>query len=90
MIIYFILTEELELKGITPLINAINLVGGLPISDQSVYVDSTYDWRNALAKIVAYLGKSYLFYLHVLPDLNDSMVNRMAVRITQILNMKTI
>ncbi len=64
------------------MIAALNSVGGWPImGNVSSFKDSSYDWRDALAKIIGQLGFSFIFSISVQPDANDTLVNRAYVRI---------
>jgi hypothetical protein len=64
------------------LIAALNSVGGWPIiGNASGFKDSSYDWRDALAKIIGQLGLSFIYSIAVQPDANDTFVNRAYVRI---------
>jgi len=78
----FFLTATLESRGVSPLIAALNSVGGWPIiGNASGFKDSSYDWRDALAKIIGQLGFSFIYSISVGPDANDTLVNRVYVRI---------
>ncbi len=75
-------TVCLESRGVYPLIAALNSVGGWPIiGNLSVYKDDDYDWRESLAKIIGQLGYSFIFSISVKPDSNNTLVNRVYVRI---------
>ncbi len=72
----------MESRGVYPLIAALNSVGGWPIiGNLSVYKKSSYDWRESLSKIIGQLGYSFIFSISVEPDANDTLVNRVYVRI---------
>jgi hypothetical protein len=67
------------------LIAAINSVGGWPIlGTTSNYNLLTYNWKESLEKIYAILGLSLLFSISVQPDANDTLVNRIYVRMHSI------
>jgi hypothetical protein len=64
------------------LIAALNSVGGWPIiGNASTFKNSSYDWRDVWAKIIGQLGYSFIYSISVLPDANDTFVNRVYVRI---------
>jgi hypothetical protein len=77
---FFFLTATRESRGVFPLLAAINSVGGWPIlGSSSNYNLLTYNWKDSLAKIYGYLGLSIIYSISVLPDANDTLVNRVYV-----------
>ncbi len=73
------------------MITALNSIGGWPIiGSSSLYSDSTYDWRDAFAKLVGHLDLSFIYSFSVQPDSNDTLVNRVYVRIFQLFIENTI
>ena len=75
-------TATLESRGISPLITALNSVGGWPIiGDNSVYKDSTYDWKDSFVKIYLQLSGSPIFSISVGPDAKQALVNKLNVSI---------
>ncbi len=74
------LTATRESRGISPLLAAINSVGGWPIlGSESNYKLLTYNWKDSLVKIYGYLGLSIIYSISVQPDANDTLVNRVYV-----------
>jgi hypothetical protein len=64
------------------LIEAINSVGGWPILETTSNYDfPTYNWKDSLAKVYGYLGLPVIYSISVQPDANDTLVNRVYVRI---------
>jgi hypothetical protein len=80
--IFIFLTGTRESRGVSPLLAAINSVGGWPILENaSNYNLLTYNWKDSLAKIYGYLGLSIIYSISVQPDANDTLVNRVYVSI---------
>ncbi|XP_054153016.1 neprilysin-1-like isoform X2 [Oppia nitens] len=64
-------------RGVTPLLDALNSVGGWPIIGQSsVYKNSDYDWTESFAKQMVNFGVAAIYSVSVQPDSNDTLVNR--------------
>ncbi|XP_054152475.1 neprilysin-1-like [Oppia nitens] len=64
-----------ESRGVSPLINAINVIGGWPLVSPSHGTDS-YDWKQSFSALIAVLGTHPIFGIDVMPDSNDTKVNR--------------
>jgi hypothetical protein len=78
--IFIFQTATRESRGVSPLLAAINSVGGWPIlGTTSNYDLLTYNWKDSLAKIYGYLGLSIIYSISVQPDANDTLVNRVYV-----------
>ena len=66
--------------GITPLIEALNLLGGWPVLGQSgVYSDTNFNWTTLFIKHLTKYGSSPLFSLKVAKDFNDTSRNLLYV-----------
>ncbi len=67
------------------MIATINSVGGWPIlRNSSNYNLLTYNWEDSLEKIYGFFKLSLLFSISIQPDANDTLVNRIYVRIHSI------
>ncbi len=69
-----------ELTGVTPLIKALDSVGGWPLASTSGSFDEKhYDWRESFPAMIAEFGYNPVFSMGVSPDANDTKVNRFNV-----------
>ena len=70
----------LNARGVTPLSESLNSVGGWPITGQSAaYDEAVFDWKDAFAKQVSRFGLSPIFSVSVQPDANDTVTHRVYV-----------
>ncbi|CAG2180737.1 unnamed protein product, partial [Oppiella nova] len=57
-------------RGVSPLITALNSIGGWPLRGQTgLDIGSDYDWKDSFAKVI-------VNFVSIQPDANDTLVNR--------------
>ncbi len=76
--------SEIEIResvGVTPLIEVLKSLGGWPLVEKKTdYENARYSWSNALARVFGELKMPSIFIMGVVPDANDTLVNRFGVR----------
>ncbi|CAG2105965.1 unnamed protein product, partial [Medioppia subpectinata] len=66
---------KLESRGIKPLINALNSIGGWPLIPNTVFNGKTYDRFHALSLVIANFALSSIIEIGVQPDIRDNTKN---------------
>ncbi|CAG2179242.1 unnamed protein product, partial [Oppiella nova] len=69
----------LNARGVTPLVESLNSVGGWPITGQSAaYDEAVFDWKDAFAKQVSHFGLSPIFSYEAVFDWKDAFAKQVS------------
>jgi len=64
--------ETLENRGVKPLLDMLNSIGGWPIVSHTNYIEENYSWQKALAKIIGVFNLNLILGIDVIPNRDDS------------------
>ncbi len=64
--------ETLENRGVKPLLDMLNSIGGWPIVSNTNYIEENYSWQNALAKIIGVFNLNLILGIDIIPNRDDS------------------
>jgi predicted metalloendopeptidase len=75
--------ETLEIRGVKPLLDTLNSIGGWPIVNNTNYIDDNYSWQNALAKVTGAFNLYPILEFNIIQNPVDSITHIIHVSIWQ-------